>query len=133
MVDVRFAFNIDELFKPDARSIPEFILQGFNVHKQFNMWEGFHKVLINLYKGMEKGDEKSQILFKMMAPMLPFYMFRLSGKLDVELDPVDLRILLEMPQAEMTNVNVHDLLTGMSPWGTIDNMELIHNDDEEGE
>ena len=82
---------------------------------------------------MEKGDEKSQILFKMMAPMLPFYMFKLSGKLDVELEPVDLKILLEMPQTEIANVNIHNLLTGMSPWGTIDDMELIHNDDEEGE
>ena len=33
----------------------------------------------------------------------------------------------------MANVNVFNLLTSMSPWGTIDDMELIQNDDEEAE
>jgi hypothetical protein len=49
MVDVRFGFTPEELFKKDARTIPDFLLNGFSVHKQFNMWEGFHKVLISLY------------------------------------------------------------------------------------
>jgi len=125
MVDVRFGFDPEQLFKEDAPAIPEFILKGFNVHKQFNMWEGFHKVLINLFKEMEKGNEKSGLLFQMLSPMLPFYLMRLNGKLDVELDPMDIRILLEMPQAEMANVNVHNLLTAMSPWTTFDDLELI--------
>ena len=72
-------------------------------------------------------------MFRMLSPMLPFYMLRINGKLDIELDPSDVKILLEMPQAEMANINVHSLLTSMSPWGTFDDLELIHNDDEEAE
>ena len=69
----------------------------------------------------------------MLSPMLPFYIMRLSGKLSIDLDPMDVGILLEMPQAEMTNVNVHNLLTAMSPWGTIDDMELIKYEEEDGD
>ena len=61
----------------------------------------------------------------MLAPMLPFYMLRLNGKLDIELEPQDIKILLEMPKMEMANVNAHNLLTAMSPWGTFNDMELI--------
>jgi len=41
---------------------------------------------------------------------------------------------LKLPQAEMAQANAHQLLSGMSPWGTIDDLELInlaHDEDEE--
>ena len=33
----------------------------------------------------------------------------------------------------MAQMNVHALLSSMSPWGTLDNFELIQNDDEDAD
>lgn len=82
---------------------------------------------------MKEGDHESFKLFRMLAPALPFYVMKMSGKFDVELDPEDLTNLLQMPQAQMANVNAHGLLSSMSKWGTLDDMELIHYEDEEGD
>lgn len=62
----------------------------------------------------------------MFAPVMPLYLLQVKGKLDVDLDPADVAALMQLPQAEMAKANVHQLLSGMSPWGTLDDLELIH-------
>jgi len=52
-------------------------------------------------------------------------LLKVRGSLDIDLDPEDVAEFMDLPQAEMAKVNAHGLLTSMSPFGTIDDMELI--------
>lgn len=72
------------------------------------------------------------MLLQTLAPVMPFYLFKINGKVNVELDPEDTKMIFDQPEAQMANVNMHDLLMNMSPWGTINDLELINYDDEDG-
>jgi len=131
-MDLKFGFTLEELFAPDAKPIPDFVLGGFTLKQEFNLWNGIHKVIMNLFNEMKQGDMKSAMLLKLFAPALPFYLLKINGKVDIELDPEDTKIIFDQPEAQMAAVNMHDLLVNMSPWGTINDMELINCDDEDG-
>ena len=73
------------------------------------------------------------MIFRMFAPSVPVYLIQFKGELDVDLDPEDIASLMTLPQAEMAQVNVHELLAGVCPWGTLDDMELINMTSEEAE
>jgi hypothetical protein len=65
------------------------------------------------------------MIFGMIAPMMPFYLAQVKAKLEVDIDQEDVTALMDLPQAEMAKANVHQFLSGMSPWGTLDDLELI--------
>lgn len=81
--------------------------------------------MISTFEKMQEGDEASAILMKMVAPMMPVYLMQLKAKLEIDIDEDDVAALMDLPQAEMAKANVHQFLSGMSAWGTLDDMELI--------
>lgn len=67
----------------------------------------------------------SAMLVKLVAPMMPMYLMQLKAKLEIDLEEDDVAALMDLPQAEMAKANVHQFLSGMTPWGTLDDLELI--------
>jgi hypothetical protein len=53
----------------------------------------------------EGEDGKTKLRLLMMA--LPFYMLTMSGKIDIGLDNASISELMKLPQAQMSNMNVH--------------------------
>ena len=86
---------------------------------------------------MDEADQekmsKSLKLVKKMAPILPLFIAEVDGKFDVDITPEDVATIMELPQAALAKMNVHSLISSMSPWGTLDNLELIQNDDEDAD
>lgn len=82
--------------------------------------------------GGSDSNKMSQKLNK-MAFILPLFIAEVDGIFDVDITPEDIATIMELPQAALAEMNVHSLLLSMSPWGTLDNFELIQNDDEDAD
>jgi hypothetical protein len=76
------------------------------------------------------GDNMSQMFLSTFTAVIPLYLMQVEADLDVDLDPKDVAAVLNLPQAQMTQTNLHSLMTTMSPYGTIDDMELINEGDD---
>jgi hypothetical protein len=50
----------------------------------------------------------------------------MNGKLGLDLNLEAVAGILKLPQAEIANTNVWELMQGFSAWGTTDDMELIN-------
>lgn len=118
-------FSIADVFAEDAENIPHYLMKGFSEKFELDLWEGFHKIMLGTFEKMQEGDQASAMLFKMFAPVMPMYLLQMKGKLDVDVDPEDIAALMSLPQAEMAQANLHSLLSSMTSWGTLDDMELI--------
>jgi hypothetical protein len=46
-------FNFAELFAEDAEPIPNYLQKGMSKKIQLNLWDGFHKTLLHLFKEMK--------------------------------------------------------------------------------
>lgn len=67
-----------------------------------------------------------------MMAFLPMFITTTNGKMDFDCKPEDIEKALGLPQAATAKTNLHDLLYSMSPWGTLDDRELIDYQDEDG-
>jgi hypothetical protein len=61
-----------------------------------------------------------------LASIIPLLLVCVKGSVAMNLDTEAIADALKLPQAEMAQANAHQLLSGMSPWGTIDDLELIN-------
>jgi len=84
---LKFNFNLEELFAEDAKPVSEYFLQGFSSKMELNLWDGFHKFILDVFKGLESEDYKKQQLFKtIVLPMMPLYMAQINGKLETKIN-----------------------------------------------
>jgi len=60
-----------------------------------------------------------------MGPILPLFVTNVNGKFDFDVKTEDLESVMGLPQAAMAKMSAHQLISSMSPWGTLDDQELI--------
>jgi hypothetical protein len=51
-------FNFTELFSEDAEPIPHYLMKGATKKTELNLWDGFHKTMINFAKKMISGGDE---------------------------------------------------------------------------
>ena len=66
-----------------------------------------------------------------MGPILPLFVTNVNGKFDFDVKTEDLESVMGLPQAAMAKMSAHQLLSSMSPWGTLDDQELIDQESDE--
>lgn len=49
---VSAGFSPKEIFLPDAEFLPNYVLKGFSEKFDISLWDGFHKVMINMFEKM---------------------------------------------------------------------------------
>ena len=62
----------------------------------------------------------------MLAPLVPLFLVQMNCVFEAVIDMDPVLQILKMPQAKIANVNAHQFLTGISPWGSINDLELIN-------
>lgn len=56
---------------------------------------------------------------------MPMYLIQARGKLDLTLNPVDVAAIMQLPESTAMKITAHELLTGINPWNSLDDLELI--------
>lgn len=82
-------------------------MKGMSEKIQVNLWDGFHKVLVNFVKAMlkvksgeeEMTEEKDRTarLIQKAAPVLPLFITNVNGKFDFDIKPEDLEAVMGLP------------------------------------
>jgi hypothetical protein len=120
---------MEDAFAEDALPMADFGMKGLVESFKLNLWDGFHEILIgNATKMMEgEASDDTQEMVKKMLLALPFYMLSMTGKVDFKMDNAAIAEMMKLPEAEMSKMNVHSLLSMMTPLGSLDDLELIQN------
>jgi hypothetical protein len=81
----------------------------------------------SLIKMFQEDEEfVSKFLGSALSKIVPALLVSVRGSFEFVVDSESIADLLKLPQAEMAQANAHSLLVGMSPWGTLDDLELIN-------
>ena len=123
----KLGFSLEDFFSPTAKSIPEFLCQGFTKKTTINLWDGFYSTIIDAFQNALNGKEdmNTKMMVQMGAMILPFYATETQGKVDIDLDTEDVASLLKLPMAQMASVNADTMLNTMTPFGSNDDAEMI--------
>lgn len=121
---LKFNFNLEELFAEDAKPVSEYFLQGFSSKIELNLWDGFHKFILEVFKGLESDDYEKRNLFKsIVLPMMPLYMTQLNGKLETKINKKGLEAMVDHPLAKEHLNNMHTLMGKNLPPYFLNEME----------
>jgi len=85
-------FNLAEMFAEDAEPIPNYIMKGMSEKLEVNMWDQFHKTILEMVKSGENGVNP-----KMLGMMLPLMIAKVTGSFAVDVSPTDVEEIMGLP------------------------------------
>jgi len=85
-------FNLAEMFAEDAEPIPNYIMKGMSEKLEVNMWDQFHKTILEMVKSGENAVNP-----KMLGMMLPLMIAKVTGSFAVDVSPTDVAEMMGLP------------------------------------
>jgi len=85
-------FNLAEMFAEDAEPIPNYIMKGMSEKLEVNMWDQFHKTILEMVKSGENSVNP-----KMLGMMLPLMIAKVTGSFAVDVSPTDVEEIMGLP------------------------------------